>query len=159
MTLAQKLRSGIQKRKKIASFMVRMRSAIKELIWLIPFLHTRCIPNVKNVAPVDVIYFGLYQDVTKGCLRTEKCHMSLSRYGYYACSPGAHLDRVFGFDIGIKKLSSVNDTAFRKQLNTLCRYYGHFKEPNEYVTEGKMSKSWVKAYKRYKETKPKMSLY
>jgi hypothetical protein len=112
-----------------------------------------------NVAPIDLSNYRLFADFTKGCFRAEECNIGLTRYGYYPCSPGGSSDRIFGFNIGLKKLSEVKDKALRAQMNKLCRYCGHYKEPNEYVKGEKMSKSWVNAYKKYKKQKPGLSLY
>jgi len=113
-----------------------------------------------NIAPKDLFWYKFYRDYSKGCNRLVRCHgLALSRYGYYPCTHGANVDRVFGFDIGIKKLSDVNEKALRKQMQTLCKYCGHFKLTNDYIDGEKMSKSWQKIYKKYKQKKPDMSLY
>jgi hypothetical protein len=86
--------------------------------------------------------------------------MGLSKYGYYPCSPGAALDRIFGFDVGIKKLSLVHDkNLLRNQFKVLCKYCGHYKEPNEKVDKNLISKSWQLAYKNYKNNRPNLSVY
>lgn len=116
--------------------------------------------NSYNVAPIDLISYKFFTDFTKGCIRIQKCYgLALSRYGYYPCCPGANVDRVFGFDLGIKKLSFVNKLNLQNQMKILCKYCGHFKEPNEYVIKQKTSISWNKAYKKYEKEKPKLSLY
>ena len=112
-----------------------------------------------NVAPVDLMSFFFYRHFTKGCWRSERCNMGLSRYGYYTCSSGANVDRVFGFNVGIKKLSELSNERFMEQRDKLCRVCGHFKEPNENIIKEKMSLSWIQAYEKYKKIKPKMSLY
>jgi len=112
-----------------------------------------------NIAPIDLKKFK-NADFTKGCWGTEMCGISLTRYGYYPCGAGAAVDRVFGFDIGIKKLSEVKDSTLRKQMNLVCKYCGHYKEPPDLtLEEEKMSVSWIKAYENYKKRKPKLSLY
>jgi hypothetical protein len=112
-----------------------------------------------NIAPIDLKEYK-YADFTKGCWITELCDIGLTRYGYYPCGAGAAVDRVFGFDIGIKKLSEVNDATLRNQMKLLCKYCGHFKEPpNLILEEEKMSASWIKAYENYKKKKPELSLF
>jgi len=111
-----------------------------------------------NVAPCDLRSFR-FADFSKGCFRSGGCSIGLSRYGYYPCSPGASVDRIFGFDIGIKNLSQVNNESLRNQMKTLCGYCGHYKEPNESVLEEKMSRTWKDVYKKYKEKKPELELY
>lgn len=114
--------------------------------------------NSYNIAPVDLKNYK-YANFTKGCWVTEICGIGLSQHGYYPCGSGAAVDRVFGFDIGIKKLSEVNNSTLRNQMNLLCRYCGHFKESPPIVEEEKISVSWIKAYENYKKRKPEMSLY
>jgi len=114
--------------------------------------------NSYNVAPNDLKTFR-FADFTKGCMRTEFCNMALSRYGYYCCSPGANVDRIFGFDLGIKSLSDLDEKAFRQQKGKLCRYCGHFKEPNESILKEIVSSSWKKAYDEHNSKKPKLTLY
>jgi len=115
-----------------------------------------------NLAPFDL---KRYQsaDFLKGCEVTEECGLGLTRYGYYPCGAGAAVDRVFGFDIGIKRLSDINMLSIKGQLKSLCKYCGHYKDKGvrkfKGINEEKFSESWQKAYKKYKEAKPIPSLY
>ena len=113
-----------------------------------------------NVAPIDLEKYK-NSDFTKGCNYTETCGLGFTRYGYFPCGPGASVDRVFGFDIGIKKLALLNDENLKGQLGLLCKYCGHFKDSygTERLTEEKMSDSWRKAYKNYQKRKPNISKY
>jgi len=119
-----------------------------------------------NIAPIDLRKYK-NADFSTGCFITEDCGLGLTRYGYYPCGAGASVDRIFGFDIGIKRLSEINDLKLKKQLKILCSYCGHFKDcGTEYwkkkkgwVEEQKTSKNWKKAYENYKKKKPKLSLY
>jgi hypothetical protein len=103
-----------------------------------------------NIAPVDLEEYK-DADFTKGCWITEECGLGLSRNGYYPCGAGASVDRVFCFNIGVKKLSLVNHSALKNQLKLLCKYCGHYKKNPERITEAKMSVSWQKAYEKYKK--------
>ena len=113
-----------------------------------------------NLAPND---FEKYRkaDFSKGCLVTEYCGLGLTRYGYYPCGPGASVDRVFGFDIGLKKLSLLDDDLIKKQLSVLCRNCGFFL--NNFgirrIDEELMSISWREACVEYKRKSPHLSLY
>ena len=116
-----------------------------------------------NIAPVDLKKFK-NANFSKGCQVTEICSICLTRYGYYPCGPGAAVDRVFGFDIGIKKLRDMTEEKLKNQLKILCRYCGYFKPQDLFstrklITEEKMSKSWKKAYDKYKIIKPILKLY
>jgi len=119
-----------------------------------------------NLAPKDLkkyqnLNFGL------GCELLERCGLGLTRYGYYPCGPGASVDRIFGFDIGIKNLSEADTDAFRKKLPMLCSYCGHFKENGHYadlldmhsVNKKSTSQSWTEAYGKYKKQNPELTLY
>ena len=113
-----------------------------------------------NIAPIDLFKYKLFTDFSKGCWRIKICHgLALSRYGFYPCTPGASIDRVFGFDIGIKRLEDVNEKALRDQMKILCKYCGFFQEPNQEVTKEEASISWKKAYEEYQKQKPDLSLY
>ena len=110
-----------------------------------------------NVAPGD-LEEDQDKDFSRGCDVTEICGMGLNRYGYYACAEAAAVDRVFGFDVGIKKLSGVNHVALRLQLRGLCGYCGTFKKP-DLTTEEKMSETWKSTYRAYRKGRPKLSVY
>ena len=114
-----------------------------------------------NMAPVDNKIYSRFADFSKGCQMLESCQgLALSMYGYYPTSPCVlGIDRIFGFDIGIKKLSLVDERALRNQMKALCQYCGIFKRPYELITKPKMSLSWEKAYSHYRKQKPILSRY
>ena len=119
-----------------------------------------------NIAPIDLkkCKDGNFES---GCWITQTCGLGLSRYGYYACGPGASVDRVFGFNVGIKKLSKITNVKLKNQMKLLCQYCGHYKDPSildsnrkkYFVKKEQMSPSWDEAYKKYKKEKPTLSLY
>jgi hypothetical protein len=111
-----------------------------------------------NLAPVDFAVYA-FADFTKGCWRAADCGMALSKYGYYPCAAGIHVSRIFGFDIGVKKLAMVNNDSMTRSLSVLCKYCGHFKQPNDIPGTHTVSSSWKKAFDDYKRARPKMSLY
>lgn len=114
-----------------------------------------------NIAPIDCKGYRRFTDFSKGCQVIESCNgLALSMYGYYPTSQCVlGIDRVFGFNIGIKKLSSVNEKSLRDQMKILCQYCGIFKEPYEIIRKPRVSPSWEKAYGRFKKEKPELSLY
>jgi hypothetical protein len=113
-----------------------------------------------NVAPIDLDDFK-DKKFSQGCRIVDVCGLGFTRYGFYPCGPGASIDRVFGFDIGIKDLQLVDEQKLREQLNTLCMYCGHFKENyrSEVVSEEAISSTWSKAYEEYESQKPSLELY
>ena len=112
------------------------------------------------VAPIDVDRLK-GDDFSRGCYVIEICGLSLNRYGYYCCSPGANVDRVFGFDIGVKSLLSLTDDMLKGQLRRLCGYCGHYKYNyrEEYVTDEEISPCWQSAFERYREKHPELTLF
>jgi hypothetical protein len=113
-----------------------------------------------NIAPIDTLRYR-FSDFSKGCSRLNDCYgLCATMYGYYPCSPCMNVARVFGFDIGIKDLSLVNEKALREQMIILCKYCGWFKEwLGRVVSTEKVSPSWKRAFAEYRKQKPKMSLY
>ena len=118
-----------------------------------------------NLAPIDTAEFK-NKDFSKGCIISERSGLGLTRYGYYACGAGASVDRVFGFDVGIKKLNNVTNDQLREQMKILCSFCGHFKyftydheKTSKYIYNEQMSISWKNAYAKYSESKPKLNLY
>jgi len=111
-----------------------------------------------NIAPIDLKKYN-NSNFSKGCWRIETCGICLGPSGYYVCAPAYHTDRVLGLDVGIKKLNGLRSPTFKNQLNILCRYCGLYKEPRDYVSEEKMSPFWIKAYEKYKKSKPILSKY
>jgi len=115
--------------------------------------------NDYNIAPIDL---DEYNDdrFLRGCKIVAECGLGLTRYGYYPCGAGASVDRVFGFDIGIKRLCDVNDQELLPQRELLCRYCGHYKGMRYKVrTCAEMSFTWIEAYRKFRFSKPTLSLY
>jgi len=122
--------------------------------WFVPF----------NMAPIDDIRFT-EEDVYNYCKIIYDCGLGLSRYGFYVCGPGASIDRIFGFDVGIKSLRDVNLETLNHQRKILCPYCGllpfgdYDPYKNRITDKEKISKSWKEAYEKYKKTNPIMELY
>ncbi|MBU0636900.1 radical SAM protein [Patescibacteria group bacterium] len=113
-----------------------------------------------NIAPIDLReYVGA--DFTKGCWITTACGLGLTKYGYYSCGAGASVDRVFGFDVGIKKLKDVGNSSLKKQMKIICSYCGHYKKNRntKRTREEAISPSWSNAYSGYRKQKPALSEY
>jgi hypothetical protein len=110
-----------------------------------------------NVAPCDSLLYK-YLDFTNGCFLSTKCGTGLTPYGYYTCPmAGFGIDRIFGYDLGRKRLSDPDDQLL-EQRRILCRLCGHF-EGWSYSDSVIVSPTWVKAYEKYKTLKPKMTFY
>jgi len=120
-----------------------------------------------NLAPIDDERFK-NADFSTGCWVIAYCGIGLNKYGYYVCSAAGGIDRIFGFNQGIKKLSDVNE-SIKAQLNTFCRYCGNFSEyaqnQGDFIPRGEkaaltkpiLSHTWQKQYKTYNQGKsPKL---
>jgi len=140
--------------------------------WL-RILNTKKTSNVQefstfNVAPIDLDEYKNNKniDYSSGCWILEACGLGLTPNGYYACGAGGSADRIFGWNMGLKSLEEVTEENLRKQLKTLCKFCGHFKDYGRYrlsdyglVTHQVTSKSWEKAYTKWRENPPKMGKY
>jgi len=113
-----------------------------------------------NMAPCDNDQLKNI-DWLGGCMNMEFCGLGLNSYGYYLCGSAASIDRVFGFDIGLKNLSwTLKPEDFINQRRKLCRYCGRLSaKTSKAVTEEKISPSWRKAYDRYNKEQPQLTLY
>jgi hypothetical protein len=131
-----------------------------------------------NIAPIDTPQFK-DSDFSGGCWITSQCGIGLTPYGYYQCAIAGGIDRIFGFDKGIKTLSNSYDKML-DLFSLLCRYCGHFFENERYVKhheetvrkdlfedtaaelkEGSemMSPTWVKAYNKYRQKSIELTRY
>lgn len=118
------------------------------------------------VAPID---YELYKDVdyTMGCPNTYMCGITLSRYGFYCCGVAAGIDRVIGFNVGLKDLKQVTEESIRYQLGIFCKYCGRFKNnfseivspTRTLVKEELFSTFWEDAFEKYSKQKPTLTLY
>ena len=78
--------------------------------------------------------------------------MALTRYGYFLCGAGASIARVFGLDIGIKRLEDVNPQTIKNQIDILCKYCGHSTVASKHVPDRQeMSTTWRSAIETYKQ--------
>jgi hypothetical protein len=119
-----------------------------------------------NMAPVDDERFKGC-DFRNGCWVTETTGLCLNRYGYYGCGAGAAIDRVFGYDLGIKALKDVCMSRIIEQRKKLCALCGRFNDLSitaEYygpgwVVEEKASVTWEKVFGAYQKNKPVLTIY
>lgn len=109
-----------------------------------------------NMAPKDSIRYR-YADYSQGCRVISVDGIGLTPYGYYPCTVAGGIDRIFGFDIGRKKLPSYDD-SMTDQLETFCKLCGHFRAAKR-TNKEVMSPTWQIAYENYKKRKPKLALY
>jgi hypothetical protein len=116
-----------------------------------------------NLAPCDNKIYS-FTDFTNACWITNDCGMGLNRYGYYPCGAAGSIDRVFGLNIGLKKLP-MDDFEFIHQKRELCCLCGHFARRRfipgnlRLPVEGEpRSPKWKSAYKDYSD-ESSLSLY
>jgi len=108
-------------------------------------------------APVDCKGYR-NADFACGCLRTSACGICLNKYGYYPCNMAAHIDRVFGFNLGLKKLPAT-DSEMVKLLELFCRYCGGFLYSGYRMPAGFMSPTWESRLQSYKNARPNLTEY
>lgn len=116
-----------------------------------------------NDAPVDDPKFS-EAEFYKGCWVTSFCGIGLNRYGYYACSVCASIDRVLNIKRNaINSLYDITVDKLTTQLDMFCRYCGNFKDydcnqglviprsEKAPLVTNKISRFWEKAYDNYKK--------
>ena len=109
-----------------------------------------------NIAPIDRIEFR-FSDYSNGCEQIYKWGIGLTPYGYYPCALAGGIDRIFGFDLGKKRLPHPDDSMV-DQLQVFCKLCGMFRYAN-HTWQSMMSPAWEKAYAEYKKKKMCLSLY
>jgi hypothetical protein len=102
-------------------------------------------PNQKfvayNVAPIDMPEFqGV--DFANGCWIPYECGLGLTVNGFYPCGAGAAVDRIFGFNLGVKQLKDVNE-GILERFKTLCCYCGRWH--GRVTDKQEISDSWKQA--------------
>jgi len=123
-----------------------------------------------NIAPCDYLS-SKNIDYSNGCWVTGACGIGLTDFGYYFCAIAGGIDRVFGFDIGRKKMPASGD-MMKEQSRILCKYCGHFARESisdrfqifgyskETVNgQENISPTWTGVYKKYRRRRPSISSY
>jgi hypothetical protein len=125
-----------------------------------------------NTAPIDLAEFAR-ADYAQGCYIQRIFGLGLTRSGYYPHPICAGIDRVFGFDIGLKNLPAPGADMTR-QMDRLCPLCGHFREFRnrdrgllkmwngggaDRFPSGHQSPCWIKAYRDYRKNPPRLSPY
>jgi hypothetical protein len=81
-----------------------------------------------------------------------RCGLGMTPNGFYPCGAGGGIDRVFNFDIGLRRLEQVTTDNLKKQLSVLCKYCGHSPTCHKHNTDvQENSKTWEEAYNKYKQ--------
>jgi Radical SAM superfamily/4Fe-4S single cluster domain len=110
-----------------------------------------------NVAPMDLDEYRNC-DFTRACDIPLYFGIGLSPFGYYPCTVSAGIDRVFGLDLGRKRLPGKGD-SMAEQLEAFCRLCGHFIPFNLARRKEVISPTWVSAYAKYHTQSPRLKLY
>lgn len=114
-----------------------------------------------NMAPRDSqIWKGA--DFRNGCWVAEGCGMGLTPYGYYPCAVAGGIDRVLGLGLGRSALPAASDDML-EEMAALCAWCGRFKtghfvprDVRRPLVGEPQSPSWVAAYARWRERRPKL---
>jgi hypothetical protein len=112
-----------------------------------------------NIAPIDRPEYA-YVDYTNGCFVTQGCGIGFTPYGWYQCAVAGGIDRIFGFNMGRKKLPSSEDDMY-DQFKTFCRLCGIFKRlyRSAPMNKTKISHIWNEAYAKYRVNPPRLTRY
>jgi hypothetical protein len=121
-----------------------------------------------NVAPCDSPELcGV--DCSQGCVLPACYGLGLTRHGYYPHPICGGIDRVFGFDIGRKRLPPRGD-GMSEHFAQLCRLCGFLRhcllergQTQRQASGGgvtpRISETWQRGYARYRERAPELTLY
>jgi len=114
-------------------------------------------------APVDNDeYSKIKNNYKEICINEIDCGLGFNRYGFYVCGVAATIDRVFGFDIGIKRMKDINQSTILQQKKKICKFCGildNSKKNKVITTKHHISKTWKEALGNYKKEKPILNLY
>jgi hypothetical protein len=125
-----------------------------------------------NIAPVDLPEFA-GDDYGRGCYIQHIFGLGLTRNGYYPHPICGGIDRVFGFDVGLKSLPAPG-AGLARLMRQLCPLCGHFREfpaggrglldvlkhaGKDKFPPGHKSPSWIRAYRDFRKNRPRLSLY
>ncbi|MEJ2424258.1 MAG: radical SAM protein [Candidatus Thiodiazotropha sp.] len=111
-----------------------------------------------NIAPVDRPEYA-FAEYSNACRVIKYSGVGFTPYGWYACPVAGGIDRIMGFDMGMKHLPEKEDDML-DQLKVFCRLCGHFKRLFEHpVVRPLQSESWKKAYARHLEKPPSLTRY
>ena len=123
-----------------------------------------------NIAPSDLPGFR-HADFSQGCYIHPIFGLGLTRSGYYPHPICGGIDRVFGFDIGLKTLPPASE-ALSGQMSRLCPLCGHFREypgggqgllavmrnvGRGGFPPGHKSSRWIRAYQDFQKKRPGLS--
>ncbi len=106
-------------------------------------------------APIDM---GI--GVWPGCESSGVCGLGLSRNGFYPCGMAAAIDRVYGFDMGIRSVTEINPHRLLEMIIHFCSLCGYKCRDHPYPKgEDYISETWDTALAVYNEKKPELTLY
>lgn len=109
-------------------------------------------------APIDHKNYK-HVEYKGGCQRILSGGLSLNKYGYYPCCAAGAIDRVLGFDLGLKNFPNKCELEMRKRLEVFCKYCGAFLYSDYKKPFGYASPMWVEFFEKYKKNKPQLSLF
>ncbi len=98
--------------------------------------------------------------VWPGCEVSGYCGLGLSRNGFYPCGMAASIDRVYGFDMGIKSVPDINPERLLTMIIHFCSLCGYKCRDHPYPKgEDYVSETWDTALSVYNEQRPELTLY
>jgi len=98
---------------------------------------------------LDLQFCNLFWSILSLCAGSivKECGLGLTPSGYYMCAIAGGIDRIYGYNLGRKKLPEESD-LLSDQMSAFCRLCGHF--GFQWPTRrSRQSKTWRMAYGRF----------
>jgi hypothetical protein len=108
--------------------------------------------NYMNLAPMDRNE-RMKNHNYRGCWIVRDCGIGFDYSGFYVCSAGAAISRIFGYKIGIKDFKEFSEEKMIGMYNLLCSKCGHYQpvRVNPHKPETLMSKTWSQAFESFRK--------
>lgn len=121
-----------------------------------------------NIAPGDLEECQ-GEDFSQGCYLPAAYGLGLTRHGYYPHPVCGGIDRVFGLNVGRKRLPDAGD-PMTEQFENLCKSCGFYLYSKQLQAgrkrlatpagdRGRRTQSWTQAYSQYWKKKPVLTSY
>lgn len=110
-----------------------------------------------NMAPKDDPEFKDC-DFSSGCKQINECGIGFTPFGFYPCAVAGAIDRVVGFDLGVKELDFNKIMSLNSIFCPLCGMFKESKDKLFRTTEEQISPTWIKILDDYKSNgEPKLT--
>jgi len=110
-----------------------------------------------NIAPMDQ---EKYVDQTHyaGCWIPTCCGIGLNFAGFYCCAVAGAIDRVCGYDLGVKSLAEVQSARLTEMYHAFCPKCGHYDPVTDFQGRS-TSPFWERQINEHNMKHPKLKHY